>query len=85
MPERIRFDRLVRAERDEIIADCALTERERAVFEARADGAGVVQASMRLHLSEATVKRDTARVRAKIARAGHRRRGDQTQTQDNAI
>lgn len=85
MTERVRFDLLVRAEREEIIADCALTPRERAVFEARAGGAGVVQTSMQLHLSEATVKRDTARVRAKIARAAHRRRGEREQAKDNTI
>ncbi len=85
MPERIRFDRLVRAEREEIIADCALTPSERAVFEARADGASIVKTSMDLCISVTTVKRETARVRAKIARVRHRRRGAQENTQDNAI
>lgn len=85
MADRSRLDRYIRSEREEIIEACALSERERAVFEARADGASVVQTSMRLHLSEATVKRDTARVRAKIARAAHRRRGEQELAQDNAI
>jgi len=85
MPERMRFDKLIRAERDEIIAECALTPSERAVFEARADGSSIVKTSMDLCISVTTVKRETARVRAKIARARHRRRGEQAQTQDNVI
>lgn len=74
MGERLRLDGYIRAEREEILRECGFTPRERAVFEARADGESVVQTSMRLHMSETTVKRDSARVRAKIARAMHRRR-----------
>lgn len=85
MPGWIRFDRLVKAEREEIIAECALTPSERAVFEARADGSSIIKASIELGMSEPTVKRESARVCAKIARARHRRRGAQEQTQDKAI
>lgn len=74
MGERLRLDSYIMAEREEILRECGFTPRERAVFEARADGDSIVQTSMRLHMSETTIKRDSARVRAKIARAMHRRR-----------
>lgn len=74
MGKQLRLDGYIRSEREEIIRECGFTSRERAVFEARADGDSVIQTSMRLNMSEATVKRDSARVCAKIARAMHHRR-----------
>lgn len=85
MGDRSRLDGFIRCEREEIIRECGFTARERAVFEARADGDSVVQTSMRLHMSETTVKRDSARVRAKIARAMHRRRPEAGQEREQTI
>lgn len=68
MRERIDFAQYITEEREEIVHRCALTQSEREVFSSRADGDSVVAASMRLNLSEATVKRRSAAVQKKIAR-----------------
>ena len=73
MGKRMRFDDLIAAERDDLIRACNFTGRERAVFERRAQGASVIETSMEMHVSEATVKRDSFRVRDKIRREMHRR------------
>lgn len=75
MGDRARFDGYIRSEVEELIAECNFTDRERAVFELRAKGASVVETQMALHMSDRTVVRDSRRIRAKIARAQHRRRG----------
>lgn len=73
MGKRMRFDNLIAAERDDLIRACNFTGRERAVFERRAQGASVIETSMEMHVSEATVKRDSFRVRDKIRREMSRR------------
>ena len=73
MGKRMRFDDLIAAERDDLIRACNFTGRERAVFERRAQGASVIETSMEMHVSEATIKRDSFRVRDKIRREMSRR------------
>lgn len=73
MGDRSSLCGYIRAEQEQIIRDCGFTEREERVFRMRARGASVVETSLALNYSERTVKRDSRSVRAKIARAGHRR------------
>lgn len=73
MGKRMRFDDLIAAEKDDLIRACNFTGRERAVFERRAQGASVIETSMEMHVSEATIKRDSFRVRDKIRREMSRR------------
>ena len=73
MGDRSSLCGFIRSEQDAIIRDCGFTEREERVFRMRARGASVVT-SLALNYSERTVKRDSQSVRAKIARAGHRRK-----------
>ncbi|MGN1251108.1 MAG: LuxR C-terminal-related transcriptional regulator [Candidatus Spyradocola sp.] len=73
MGDRSSLSGFIRAEQEQIIRDCGFTEREERVFRMRARGASVVETSLALNYSERTVKRDSRSVRAKIARAGHRR------------
>ena len=75
MSDRSRFDQYTQPEIDEFITLCNFTPREREVFEARAKGQSVIEARFSLSLSERTVERDSAKVRAKIARVQHHRRG----------
>ena len=75
MSDRSRFDQYTQPEIDEFIAMCNFTPREREVFEARAKGQSVIEARFSLSLSERTVERESAKIRTKIARVQHHRRG----------
>ena len=83
MGKRMRFDNLIAAERDDLIRACNFTGRERAVFERRAQGASVIETSMEMHVSEATVKRDSFRVRDKIRREMSRRERARADTESD--
>ena len=83
MDKRMRFDDLIAAERDDLIRACNFTGRERAVFERRAQGASVIETSMEMHVSEATVKRDSFRVRDKIRREMSRRERARADTESD--
>ena len=83
MGKRMRFDDLIAAERDDLIRACNFTGRERAVFERRAQGASVIETSMEMHVSEATIKRDSFRVRDKIRREMSRRERARADTESD--
>ena len=83
MGKRMRFDNLIAAERDDLIRACNFTGRERAVFERRAQGASVIETSMEMHVSEATIKRDSFRVRDKIRREMSRRERARADTESD--
>lgn len=68
MGDRSRFDGYTQPEIDELITMCNFTPREREVFEARAKGQSVIETRFSLSLSERTIERDSAKIRAKIAR-----------------
>lgn len=74
MGGKYSFDDIPPEERQRIAEACGLTEEERLVFEARARTDSVVQTSLRLHMSDRTVKRRSASIARKIAHAGHGRR-----------
>lgn len=76
MGDRSRFDGYTQPEIDELITLCNFTPREREVFEARAKGQSVVETQFSLCLSERTIERDSAKIRTKIARVQHHRRGN---------
>lgn len=76
MGDRSRFDTYTEPELEELRRLCNFTPREREVFEARARGKGVIETQFALHMSERTIERDSQRIRAKIARVQHHRRGD---------
>ena len=69
---KYRFDQIPPEERRRIAEACGLTEEEMRVFESRARSDSVVQTSMRINMSDRTVKRRSASIARKIARAGHR-------------
>lgn len=75
MSDRSRFDQYTEPELDELRRLCNFTPREREVFEARAKGQSVIEAQFSLCLSERTIERDSAKIRTKIARVQHHRRG----------
>lgn len=83
MGKRMRFDNLIAAERDDLIRACNFTGRERAVFERRAQGASVIETSIEMHVSEATIKRDSFRVRDKIRREMSRRERARADTESH--
>lgn len=66
------FDKIPPQERARIAQECGLTEEEARVFEERARTDSVIAASMRLNMSDRTVKRRSASIARKIARCGHR-------------
>ena len=76
MGDRSKFDVYTEPELEELRRLCNFTPREREVFDARARGMGVVETQFALHMSERTIERDSQRIRAKIARVQHHRRGD---------
>lgn len=76
MADRSKFDQYTQPELDEFRRLCNFTPREREVFEARASGKGVIETQFALNMSERTIERDSQRIRAKIARVQHHRRGD---------
>lgn len=76
MGDRSKFDVYTEPELEELRRLCNFTPREREVFEARARGMGVVETQFALHMSERTIERDSQKIRAKIARVQHHRRGN---------
>ena len=76
MGDRSKFDVYTEPELEELRRLCNFTPREREVFDARARGLGVVETQFALHMSERTIERDSQRIRAKIARVQHHRRGN---------
>lgn len=66
------FDQIPPQERARLAKECGLTEEEARVFEERAKTDSVIATSMRLNLSDRTVKRRCASVARKIARCAHR-------------
>lgn len=82
MSDRSRFDQYTQPEIDEFITLCNFTPREREVFEARAKGQSVIEARFSLSLSERTVERESAKIRTKIARVQHHRRGNSRACKD---
>ena len=77
MGKRFDFTGFLAEERAEIAE--SLTEEEQAVFEARAKGASVVEASLRLAQSEATVYRRSRSIARKIERMHARARKNTTE------
>ena len=75
MGDRSKFDGYTQPEIDELISLCNFTPREREVFEARAKGQSVIETRFSLSLSERTIERDSAKIRTKIARVQHHKRG----------
>lgn len=75
MGDRSKFDQYTEPELDEFRRLCNFTPREREVFEARAKGQSVIETRFSLSLSERTIERDSAKIRTKIARVQHHRRG----------
>lgn len=75
MGDRSRLDRFTEPELEELRRLCNFTPRELEVFDARASGKGVIETQFALHMSERTVERDSQKIRAKIARVQHHRRG----------
>lgn len=75
MSDRSKFDVYTEPEREELRRLCNFTPREREVFDARARGMGVIETQFALHMSERTIERDSQRIRAKISRVQHHRRG----------
>ncbi|MBP3647015.1 MAG: hypothetical protein J6K55_11410 [Clostridia bacterium] len=76
MGDRSKFDGYTQPEIDELISLCNFTPRELEVFQARAKGQSVIEARFSLSISERTIERDSAKIRTKIARVQHNRRGN---------
>ena len=53
------------------------------MFERRAQGASVIETSMEMHVSKATIKRDSFRVRDKIRREMSRRERARADTESD--
>ena len=77
MGGKYKFDQIPPEERRRIAEACGLTEEEMRVFESRARSDSVVQTSMRLNMSDRTVKRRSASIARKIARSRHRNNKDE--------
>lgn len=65
------FDEIPPGERKRLAEECGLTEDEMRVFEMRAKTDSVISTSMRLIMSDSTVKRRSKSIAQKLARAGH--------------
>ena len=76
MGDRSRLDQYTEPELEEYRRLCNFTPREREVFDARASGKGVIETQFALHMSERTIERDSAKIRTKIARVQHHKRGN---------
>ena len=72
------FDDIPPEERKRLAEECGLTEDEMRVFEMRAKTDNVVSTSMRLNMSDTTVKRRSQSIARKLARAGHNTRARAT-------
>lgn len=82
MGDRSKFDGYTQPEIDELISLCNFTPRELEVFQARAKGQSVIETRFSLSLSERTIERDSAKIRTKIARVQHHRRGNSHACED---
>lgn len=82
MGDRSKFDGYTQPEIEELISLCNFTPRELEVFQARAKGQSVIEARFSLSLSERTIERDSAKIRTKIARVQHHRRGNSNACED---
>ncbi len=82
MGDRSKFDGYTQPEIDELISLCNFTPRELEVFQARAKGKSVIETRFSLSLSERTIERDSAKIRTKIARVQHHRRGNSHACED---
>ncbi len=82
MGDRSKFDGYTQPEIDELISLCNFTPRELEVFQARAKGQSVIETRFSLSLSERTIERDSAKIRTKIARVQHHRRGNSHECED---
>ena len=72
MGGKYKFDDIPPMERKRLAEACGLTEEEIEVFEMRARTDRVVSTSMRLGMSDRTIKRRCQSIARKLARAGHR-------------
>lgn len=77
MGGKYKFDGIPPEERKRLAEECGLTEDEIEVFEARAKTDRVIPTSMRLGMSDSTIKRRSRSIAQKLARAGHRTRTDE--------
>lgn len=71
---KIAFSIFTKDERDELIRECGLTDRQREVFLVRAQTDNVIATAGRLHISPETVKRESRRVQDKINRVRAKQR-----------
>lgn len=76
MGGKYKFDDIPPDERKRLAEECGLTEEEIEVFEMRARTDRVIPTSMRLGMSDRTVKRRSQSIARKLARGGHRTRTD---------
>ena len=77
MGGKYRFDDIPPEERKRLAEECGLTEDETEVFEMRAKTDRVIPTSMRLGMSDSTIKRRSRSIAQKLARAGHHTRTDE--------
>ena len=73
MGGKFDFSSYLKNEREELMDACALTERQRDVFETRARTDSVAATAQKLMVSEATVKRESRRISEKIRRCANAR------------
>lgn len=76
MGGKYKFDDIPPEERKRLAEECGLTEDEIEVFEMRAKTDRVIPTSMRLGMSDSTIKRRSRSIARKLARAGHHTRTD---------
>lgn len=76
MGGKYKFDDIPPEERKRLAEECGLTEDEIEVFEMRAKTDRVIPTSMRLGMSDSTIKRRSRSIAQKLARAGHHTRTD---------
>ena len=76
MGGKYKFDDIPPDERKRLAEECGLTEEEILVFETRARTDRVIGTSMRLNMSDRTVKRRCQSIARKLARGGHHTRTD---------
>lgn len=74
MGGKYKFDDIPPEERKRLAEECGLTEEEIEVFEMRARTDRVVPTSMRLGMSDRTIKRRSQSIARKLARSGHQTR-----------
>ena len=74
MGGKYKFDDIPPEERKRLAEECGLSEEEFVVFEMRARTDRVVPTSMRLGMSDRTIKRRSQSIARKLARSGHQTR-----------